>query len=492
MQGCRDGRSQIDALHRSQAVITFGLDGTIFEANDLFLAVMGYRREEIVGRRHTIFVDPAERDAEAYRAFWAALNAGEARTAEFKRIAKGGREVWIQATYTPILGRSGRPYKVVKFAVDVTAQKLKTIDAEGKIAAIVRSQAVIEFAMDGTIITANENFLRALGFRLDEIAGRHHSMFVAPEERDSPAYRDLWDGLRRGEFRTGEFRRLGKGGREVWIQASYNPILDWNGRPLKVVKFASDTTAAVVDRLRRGALQRQVDADLGGITDAISTASLQATEAAETSRATSTNVRDMASGAEAMARSIGDITRQVAEASSISAEAVQQGARTNEIVASLTVASRRIDEVVGLISTIAGQTNLLALNATIEAARAGESGKGFAVVASEVKMLAAQTARATDEIGGHITSVQSATDEASAAIEEITGTIRRISAISEGIATAVAAQNGVSRDLSTNMDTTARAVAQIAQSVNEFAAAAAIADASTRKVKDASRQFATP
>jgi methyl-accepting chemotaxis protein len=490
MPTCRDARAQIEALHRSQAVIEFALDGTILGANENFLRIMGYRLDELVGRHHLMFADPAESHARAYKAFWAALNRGEFAAAEFKRIGKGGREVWIQASYNPILGRDGKPAKVVKFASDVTRQKLRSIDAEGKLAAIHRSQAVIEFEMDGTIISANPNFLDVMGYGPEEIVGKHHSIFVLGTERDGDAYRALWDALRSGRFQTGEYKRLGKGGREVWIQASYSPILDWNGKPLKVVKFATDTTAAVVDRRRREMLQRQVDLDLGGVTEAISAVSDQAGDAAAASRETSSKVQAMAAGAEELARSIGAITRQVAEASDISAQAVQQGARTSKIMASLTVASRRIDEVVSLITAIAGQTHLLALNATIEAARAGESGRGFAVVAAEVKTLASQTAKATSEIGGHINGVQAATGEASTAISEITETIRRISGISRGIAAAVEAQNAVGRDMSVNMDSAAAAVGLIAGKMSEIASATGLADASTRKVKEASQRIA--
>lgn len=240
-------RAWCSAIDRSQAVIVFRPDGVILDANANFLATMGYRLEEIRGKHHAIFVDPHEQATEAYRAFWGQLAAGEFAQAEFRRVAKGGRDVWIQATYTPIKNWRGRVVRVVKFATDITAQKLARIDDTGKILALDRSQAVIEFALDGTILAANANFADVVGYRPEEFLGRHHRMFVPPEVSGSADYRAFWDALARGEFRAGEFRRFGKGGREIWLQATYNPILDPTGKPLKIVKFASDITA---DKLR--------------------------------------------------------------------------------------------------------------------------------------------------------------------------------------------------------------------------------------------------
>jgi len=231
-----------DALGRSQAVIEFDLDGTIRTANDNFLKALGYALGEIQGKHHSMFVDPSERDSAAYRDFWAALKRGEYQAAEYKRIGKGGKEVWIQATYNPVLGADGKPFKVVKFATDITARKIKSMEDAGQIAAIGRAQAVIAFEMDGTIVTANENFLRAMGYTLAEIQGKHHSMFVEQAMRDSAAYREFWAKLNRGENQSAEYKRIGKGGREVWILASYNPVLDEKGKPFRVVKFATDVT----------------------------------------------------------------------------------------------------------------------------------------------------------------------------------------------------------------------------------------------------------
>ena len=238
-----DYKGQIAAIAKSQAVIEFNMDGTIITANDNFLNTLGYTLAEVKGKHHSMFVDEAYKQSPAYKEFWAKLNRGEYDAAEYKRIGKGGKEVWIQASYNPILDLEGKPFKVVKYATDVTEQKLKNADYQGQMAAISKAQAVIEFKMDGTVVTANDNFLKALGYALEEIKGQHHSMFVEEPYRKSADYAEFWAKLRRGEYQAAEYKRIGKGGREVWIQASYNPILDLNGKPFKVVKYATDITA---------------------------------------------------------------------------------------------------------------------------------------------------------------------------------------------------------------------------------------------------------
>lgn len=234
--------AQLDALRASQATIEFEMDGTIITANDNFLKVMGYTLEEIEGKHHRMFAEPAYAASNKYEKFWERLNRGEFQSAEYSRIAKGGREVWIQASYNPVKDANGQPYKVVKYATDITAQKMHDADFEGQVEAINNSQAVIEFEMDGTIITANDNFLSTFGYTLDEVRGRHHSMFAEPEAVGSPEYKQFWETLNKGEYDASVYKRIGKGNKEVWIQASYNPIMDTKGRPYKVVKYATDIT----------------------------------------------------------------------------------------------------------------------------------------------------------------------------------------------------------------------------------------------------------
>lgn len=264
---------QIEAIGKAQAVIEFNMDGTIITANDNFLNAVGYTLDEIKGKHHSLFVEPEYLESAEYKAFWGKLNRGEYETAEYKRFGKGGKEVWIQASYNPILDLNGNPFKVVKYATDVTSQKLMNANYSGQIAAIGKAQAVIEFNMDGTIITANENFLNTVGYTLGEIKGKHHSLFVEPVYRESTEYKVFWEKLNRGEYEAAEYKRFGKGGKEVWIQASYNPILDLNDKPFKVVKYATDITAqmntlAQIDELIRSAVEGQLQnrIDTAGLT----------------------------------------------------------------------------------------------------------------------------------------------------------------------------------------------------------------------------------
>jgi len=422
-----EAAGQIAAIGRSQAVIAFNLDGTIIRANDNFLNAMGYSLAEIEGKHHRMFVDPSERDSAAYREFWARLNRGEYQAGEYKRLGKGAKEIWILATYNPITDDSGKPFAVVKFATDVTGQKLKAADIAGQIAAIRKSQAVIEFGMDGKIVTANQNFLDVLGYGLAEIQGKHHSMFVDPAERADAAYQEFWARLNRGEYQAGEYRRLGRGGKEVWIQASYNPILDLNGKPFKVVKYASDVTAQALTRMR-----------------------------AERARSL---IESVAAGSEEMNASIREISETMVKSKETAGRAVMQVVSANEQADRLSAAAQAMEGIVGLIGDITGQINLLALNATIESARAGEAGRGFAVVAGEVKNLAGQAKQATDRITAEIATLNAVSGEVIAALGGIKDAIDHVNEFVANTAAAVEEQNVVTSDMSANMQKAASELA---------------------------------
>lgn len=478
------------ALTRAQARIEFTPDGTILWANDAFLSAVGYRLDEVEGQHHRIFMAREERESPDYKEFWRRLAAGESMTGSVLRVTKDKKSVWINASYCPVHGAGGRVVKVVKFATDVTEEKTTMIDLQGQAAAIDRSMATIEFTIDGTILRANDNFLAAMGYSADEVVGKHHKIFADPAFAASSEYAALWEALARGEFQAGEFRRIAKDGSDVWIQASYNPIFDHKGRPIKVVKFATDVTAQVRRRHLREQTRKEIDQDLTGISDAVSEANERSTSAATASTQIAANVQAVAAGAEELAASVGEIGSQVARASSISADAVQQSNRTSEIISGLADAANRIGKVVDLITGIAEQTNLLALNATIEAARAGDAGKGFAVVASEVKNLATQTAKATEEIGQQIGEVQETTREAVTAIGSIGGIIEQINEISSTIAAAVEEQAAVTQDVSGNMQTASTGVVEISDAMNEISVKTGEIDVGISRVREASQAIA--
>lgn len=237
----------VAAINATQAVIQFYLDGIIQTANDNFLQTMGYSLAEVVGKHHRIFVAPAEAQSTEYAQFWQRLRQGKPQTAEFKRKAKDGADVWIQASYTPIL-KSGKVERIIKFATDITQQVLERANLESQIRAIHRAQAVIEFTLDGIILEANQNFLALMGYSLAEITGKQHKIFVQPEEAQSQAYQQFWQSLRSGTSQTAEYKRITKSGKEVWIHATYNPITTPDGKVIKIVKFASDITEEVAKR----------------------------------------------------------------------------------------------------------------------------------------------------------------------------------------------------------------------------------------------------
>jgi methyl-accepting chemotaxis protein len=438
-----DNQAKVDAIMRSQAVIEFTLDGLILDANDNFLSALGYELNEIVGKHHSIFVDREYAQTAEYKEFWADLAAGKFQSAAYRRIAKGGREIWIQASYNPVLDRSGKPVKIIKFATDITEQKNRAADHEAQTAALSRVQAVIELNLDGTVIRANDNLLKTIGYTLEEIVGKHHRMFCDPAYTRTTEYTQFWDRLRAGEIIAAEFQRFGKGGKEIWIDASYNPVFDAQGRLVKVVKFATDITerkraegiiaqlTESLGKMAEGDLTGRIDTQFTGQYEELRVAFNQSlgrlynivTGLQTTSRSLKTATSEILAGAndlserttkqastieqtsaaiEQLSSAVNENATRAATASQkargLAADATEGGAvmnSANSAMAAIETSSGKISNIIGLIDDIAFQTNL---NASVEAARAGDAGKGFAVVAVEVRRLAQSAAQASSEV----------------------------------------------------------------------------------------------
>ncbi|MRD73506.1 PAS domain-containing protein [Rhodocyclus tenuis] len=377
----REARALTNALERSNAVIELGLDGRILRVNANFCAAMGYAADELIGHEHKELCDPQLANSQYYERHWANLRRGEFFRGTIKRRRKDGSDIWLEATYNPVLDDSGQPCKIVKFATDVTKQVEDAARAQAMVKAIERSMAVVEFTPDGTIQRANDNFLSTMGYAGKDVVGQHHRIFCQPADAASPAYARFWESLARGEYFSGQFCRLNRHGGEVWLEATYNPVFGPDGQVSKIVKFASDISA----QIKRNAAEKEGTA----------TAYEVALETQEISR-----------GGEQI------IHETIATMRSIAATVE----RSAGLVEALGTQTTQITSIVNTIKEIADQTNLLALNAAIEAARAGESGRGFAVVADEVRKLAERTAQSTGDIGSMIQGIQQETRSVSSSM----------------------------------------------------------------------------
>ncbi len=387
-----DRTAIVDALNRSTAIIELQLDGTIARINDKFTAVFGYRADELVGGKHALLCEPEFANSQAYQAFWQRLRSGEFFQGQFKRRHKDGRVVWLEATYNPILDAAGRVVRVIKFATDITQKVEDAGRASSLIDAIERAMAVIEFDPEGKVLRANANFLAVMGYAERDVLGQHHRKFCSNEFASSSEYAAFWERLRSGQFFQGQFQRVARSGDEVWLEATYNPVRDPDGKISRIVKFAADITGRV--KLHHAEKQ-----------------------GAATAYQVATETKDISEkGAETILATVEKIKAIAALFDVASGQVTDLGEKT-----------RTITKIVNTIREIADQTNLLALNAAIEAARAGDTGRGFAVVADEVRKLAERTSASTGEISTMISVIQ---QEATTVINSMT---TGLSAVEEGV-----------------------------------------------------------
>jgi methyl-accepting chemotaxis protein len=474
-----DSLGQLAAISRLQGVVEVDLDGTILKANEIYLNMLGYTENELTGQHMSIVLDPVFAKSAALKTLWDNLLEGGNATGQYKRIAKNGNEVWIQASYNPIKDVDGQHYKIINYTMDITEQKLQDADNASQLAAINKIQGIIEFDLSGKVTAVNEIFAGFSAYSAAELVGNHHGMMVEPAYRSSAEYKLFWDKLAKGEADSGLYKRIGKNGKELWLQASYNPIFDLNGKPFKVVKYATDISqqhqaslnlVAAVDESQVviaaaesgdlgqrivlsgkvgaiaslcagiNALMDQMTEIIVHVHEAGSMINTAADEIFHGNSDLSSRTEQQASSLEETASSMEELASAVKlnaqnakQANQLASSASDVALRGGEIVghvvktmSEINQSSRKIEDIIAVIDGIAFQTNLLALNAAVEAARAGEHGRGFAVVAGEVRNLALRSANAAKEIKTLITDSVDKTTAGAKQVETAGNTMQEI------------------------------------------------------------------
>ena len=532
-----DFEGQITAIGQSQGVIELGLDGTILKANETYLNMLGYTEHELLGKHVSMVLDASFAKSDAYHTLWNKLVQGGGDSGQYKRITKGGKEVWIQASYNPIYDLNGKPFKIVNYTIDITEQKLLAADNAGQISAIDKIQGVIEFDLTGKILAVNDNFANVTGYNKNEIIGNHHSMFVEPTYRNSHDYKAFWDKLGRGEADTNQYKRIGKGGKEVWLQASYNPIMDANGKPFKVVKFATDITEqhnnaaileaaveetqSIIEEAKSGDLTNRVSLEgktgaiaslcdgVNALMDKMTEVIIQVKEAGETINTAAGEIssgnNDLSSRTEQQASSLEETAASMEELASTvknnaenakqanqlsmtaSGVAVKGGEVVGQVVNTMSAinsSAKKIEDIISVIDGIAFQTNILALNAAVEAARAGEQGRGFAVVAGEVRNLAQRSASAAKEIKELITDSVSKTAEGTKQVETAGNTMQEIVASVQRVTDIMGEITAASVEQSQGIDQVNAAVTSMDEATQQNAALVEQAAAAAESLVD--------
>ncbi|MCT7510892.1 methyl-accepting chemotaxis protein [Aliarcobacter cryaerophilus] len=484
-----------EVINSNYAVIYFKPDGTIIKANEVFLKTMGYSLEEIVGKHHSIFCEEKFAKTQEYKDGWDAVRAGETVTAEFQRVKKDGNLIFLRASYMPII-ENGKVVEVVKLAQDITKNRLRNLFYIGQVKAINKSNAVIEFDMNGNILNANDNFLNTLGYKKDDIVGKHHSIFCEENYKNSNEYKEFWKKLNRGEFDSGEYLRIAKNGNHVWIQASYNPIFDMDGKPFRVVKYATDITNKKNTMFE---VEKEVK-EFSSSLNALLLASKNMLEDAKFSNKNSQNatnssqninslIEDLSEKIDEMQQAIVDISSKTSKNEQIAQEATVQSKQTATAMVKLNEESQKIGETVNIISQIAFQTNILSLNAAVEAATAGEAGKGFAVVAQEVRNLATRSNDAAKNITERIALIQDLVKNSLDSIHEIDDTISDISTISKEISLSMSEQKQNSSIVSQNAKDGSRSLNKVTKNMQDVVLSTQNTLTEAQKTQDSSNSL---